>query len=90
MRKITLDLDLLSVESFETAAGESGLGTVQAYAFTNGGNKCASAVDACPSRLCDTVVYCDTVECETVNLCPSAYDACPSERGCSLDAPCGV
>lgn len=89
MRKISLNLDLLTVESFETAAADRGLGTVEGYAFTNGGRKCDSAVDACPSRLCDTVV-CETVECDTYDLCPSAYDACVSARGCTVVAPCGV
>ncbi len=88
MNKIKLDLEALSVESFDVAPSDRGArGTVEAFERTRGQNaECASAVDACPSRLCDTVVNCETIECSvgcpTYDMCPSAYDACPTQRGC--------
>jgi hypothetical protein len=48
MRKITLNLDALSVETFETAAAERGEGTVLAHARPTF-NGCGSEVDRCPS-----------------------------------------
>lgn len=77
MRKLTLDIDTLNVQSFETSRPEAGQGTVFGHAPTNGRNTgCLSAVDACPTRF----------GCETsFELCtdPSAVDACPSGRGCT-------
>lgn len=53
MRKITLSLDHLAVESFETATVDGDRGTVQAhFAPTYNGADCGSAYDACPTGLC--------------------------------------
>lgn len=53
MQKNKLNLDALSVESFDATPAESLL----EFAPTRGGNTaCASAVDACPTRLCETNV----------------------------------
>ena len=83
MRKLTLNLEALSVESFETMDAETGRGTVRGFEPTKGGpNKCGdtSIADACETGLC-TPVTCpftyDAVEC------PSIVDACPSARGCT-------
>ena len=84
MRKIKLNLDSLSVESFETAAAARGEGTVVANAKPTY-NGCGSEVDACPSaRGCTLFGDCLTQLCETSpELCPSADDACVSSRGCT-------
>jgi len=86
MRKIKLNLEALNVESFVTAAPAGGEGTVLGHAQTNGQNtQCLSAIDACPTRLCDTNVCatldaaCQTLECDTVDpaYCPSAaFETC--------------
>ena len=53
MKKLTLDLDAIRVESFDTDAGGRAQGTVQAYAFASGAKTCIT----CPVRtdpcLCD-------------------------------------
>lgn len=85
MRKLSLELDSLDVQSFEIAAAERGTGTVEGHAPTKGANTaCGSAYDACPTGFCATI-GCETAGCETYDaqLCPSAVDACPSQRGCS-------
>ena len=71
MRKITLELDSLTVESFETAAMGADRGTVQANLDpTNGHNpQCGSAFDACNTGLC-------TGDCEPTYAaaeCPTVY-----------------
>ncbi len=55
MKKLTLDLDKLEIATFEPLAAESAdlRGTVEARAVTN--PQC-SAVDACLTRICDTLV----------------------------------
>lgn len=81
MQKIKLNLENLSVESFETSAFENEQGTVMAHARTaNRGNACDSALDACPTGFCAPTMTCDTYDPE---LCPSVVDACPSGRGCT-------
>jgi hypothetical protein len=88
MRKIKLNVESLSVESFATAAVAGEMGTVFGNEPTRGNNEaCRSAVDACPTRICVTVdlacetnncvtldVACQTLECDTVvaRYCPSA------------------
>ncbi len=88
MRKIKLNLEALSVESFATAATPKAEGTVLAHARTNGANtQCASAYDACPSaRGCTEFGDCLTQLCDTYDpeVCPSVVDACPSQRGCTV------
>ena len=71
MRKLSLNLENLVVESFETAKQAAGQGTVYGHVPTNGRNTdCLSAVDACPSgRGCTELEGC---------VDPSAYDACPT------------
>jgi hypothetical protein len=86
MRKIKLNVESLSVESFETAAVAGEMGTVFGNEPTRGNNEqCRSAVDACPSaRGCTYFGDCLTQFCETSpELCPSADDACVSSRGCT-------
>jgi len=87
MRKIKLNVESLSVESFATAAVAGEMGTVFGNEPTRGNNEaCRSAVDACPSaRGCTYFGDCLTQFCETVDpaLCPSADDACVSSRGCT-------
>lgn len=65
MRKITLDLDTLDVQTFETAAAEqSAKGTVQGHDDPTQGHNvgCGSAYDACHTGLC------------TPQTCPNTYD----------------
>ena len=51
MQKNKLSLESLSVESFDATPVESML----EFSPTRGANTaCASAVDACPTRLCET------------------------------------
>jgi hypothetical protein len=87
MRKIKLNVESLSVESFATAAVAGEMGTVFGNEPTRGNNEaCRSAVDACPTRICVTVdLACETLNCETYDpiLCPSVNDACVSSRGCT-------
>lgn len=83
MRKIKLSVENLSVQSFATSATVAGRGTVMAHAPTNGGGpNCGSAIDACPTGLCNTLSpdACPTFYPE---YCVSADDACPSGRGCT-------
>lgn len=69
MRKITLELDSLVVESFETATAGADRGTVQANLDpTLHGPNCGSAFDACPTGLC-------TGDCDPTY----SPDACPTE-----------
>jgi hypothetical protein len=57
MRKVKLAVESLDVQSFVTAEADGPRGTVMGNAPTNGGGtNCASAVDACPTRLCATNV----------------------------------
>ena len=92
MRKLTLDLETLNVQSFETGAEKRDHGTVYGHAPTRGHHtQCASAFDACPTGFCapTNTVDCDTSLC-TVDTCPETYDcpsavdACPSGRGCTV------
>jgi hypothetical protein len=92
MRKLTLDIETLNVQSFETSsAAEGRAGTVYGHEPTRGHHtRCLSAVDACPTGFCaPTTVDCDTTLCtvetcpETYD-CPSAVDACPTGRGCTI------
>ncbi|HEX6747931.1 MAG TPA: hypothetical protein VF092_11625 [Longimicrobium sp.] len=57
MRKIQLDLETLSVESFETAAAEKAQGTVLAHVRPTF-NGCGSEIDRCPSARGCTVIGC--------------------------------
>ena len=81
MRKIKLNLEALTVDSFVTAPSAKGEGTVLGHAPTNGAiTQCRSAFDACPTGFCAP----ESETCETYDpaLCPSIVDGCPSERGC--------
>jgi hypothetical protein len=70
MRKITLKLDSLTVESFETAGVELDRGTVMAHEPTKSRQvECGSAFDACQTGLC-------TGDCEPTYAaaeCPTVY-----------------
>ena len=53
MHKVKLELDRLSVESFETMAVKPGRGTVMANQYTLHGPNCdTSAADGCATGLC--------------------------------------
>jgi len=79
MRKIQLNLDSLSVDSFETAIAPTDQGTVVGNAKTVDG--CGSEIDNCPSSLgCTRFGNCETYVRE---LCQSAVDACASGLGCT-------
>ncbi len=87
MGKIKLDLDNLTVDSFETAGLNAGRGTVMGNEPTFHGQKCGSAFDACQTGLCtgDCGETYSPDACPTYypEYCESANDACPSGRGCT-------
>jgi hypothetical protein len=87
MKKLSLNLDALRVQSFETSAGRAAeIGTVQAFAVEKTGlqDTHCSAIDACASSLGCTRLNCDTVD---PVACPSAIDRCPTARGCDTYDP---
>lgn len=93
MKKLTLDVDALQVQSFETAAAESArLGTVNGFAGpkkTGLQDTNCSAIDACASaRGCTEIFETCYGGCEETNTCESYNDACPTGRGCSDLFPC--
>lgn len=88
MRKLTLDLNALAVQSFATdAAARAGFGTVQGRQKGSTGpqdSEC-SAIDPCPSaRGCS-----ENDECHRTkdSNCPSAVP-CDTCHGCSHLIPC--
>jgi hypothetical protein len=91
--KLTLDLDSLRVQSFETEDGDAGVdGTVHGFARpTDLNDTNCSAIDACASaRGCTELTNCQTQRCDTYDpaVCPSVIDACPTGRGCTPLFPC--
>ena len=87
MKKLTLNIDSLQVQSFETDSTRAGeLGTVHGFAKKTGlqDTNC-SAIDACASARGCTEIDCATYDPAT---CESADDACPSGRGCTPLFPC--
>lgn len=85
MRKLTLDLNALRVQSFATDdEAVPRFGTVhgrQGQGNTGLQDTECSAVDACPSaRGCSEVAECRPTQGTN---CPSAALACPSSRGCT-------
>jgi hypothetical protein len=52
MEKLKLELDALAVESFDTGRADAGGGTVRGHEAVR--TPLCSAIDACPTRLCDT------------------------------------
>lgn len=89
MRKLTLSLDSLQVQSFATdEEGALTFGTV--HGRQKGNTKLqdtdCSAVDACPSaRGCSEIAECRPTEGTN---CPSAALNCPSSRGCTNRPGC--
>ena len=88
MRKLTLDLDALEVQSFATDAAVRAFGTVNARQKGNTGpqdTEC-SAVDACPSgRGCSDFAECPRTQGDN---CPSAALDCETARGCTKGPQC--
>lgn len=87
MKKLTLDLDSLQVQSFETATEQNAeIGTVHGFVKKTGiDDTNCSAIDACASARGCTEIDCATIDPAT---CESANDACPSGRGCTSLFPC--
>ena len=87
MKKLTLDLNALQVQSFQTAAERAAeIGTVHGFVKKTGiDDTNCSAIDACASALGCTQFNCATMDPAT---CESADDACPSGRGCTPLFPC--
>ena len=89
MRKLTLDVAGLAVQSFATDdAAVPAFGTVQGRQKGNTGlqDTDCSAVDACPSaRGCSEIAECRPTQGTN---CPSAALACPTSRGCSKGPDC--
>lgn len=70
MRKIKLELESLSVDSFATAAPESDRGTVMGHEPTVNGPNCDNSIaDACVTGLCTF----DCPETYSPDACPTAY-----------------
>lgn len=86
MKKLSLNLDALTVQSFATAdARIVETGTVRGFVKpTDINDTDCSAVDACASARGCTVVGC----VEPFAGGHSANDACPTGRGCSDLFPC--
>jgi hypothetical protein len=89
MRKLTLDLNALAVQSFATddVAG-AGFGTVHGRQQGKTGQQDTdcSAVDACPSaRGCSELAECRPTQGAN---CPSAAQACETSRDCSKGPRC--
>jgi hypothetical protein len=84
MKKLSLNLDALTVQSFATAEeGVVAKGTVRAFVRpTDINDTDCSAIDACVTARGCTVIGC--VE----PFAHSANDACPTGRGCSDLFPC--
>ncbi|HEU0300465.1 MAG TPA: hypothetical protein VFR37_13440 [Longimicrobium sp.] len=87
MKKLTLNVDSLLVQSFETDSADAvEMGTVHGFAKKTGlqDTNC-SAIDACASSL-----GCTQFDCVTYDpaACESADDACPTGRGCTSLFPC--
>ncbi|HEX5724142.1 MAG TPA: hypothetical protein VFX98_01680 [Longimicrobiaceae bacterium] len=89
MKKLTLDLNALAVQSFATdEAGVPVLGTVHGRQKGNTGlqDPDCSAVDACPSaRGCSEIAECRPTQGTN---CPSAALECPTSRGCTKGPGC--
>lgn len=89
MKKLSLNIEALQVQSFTTAEDRvASNGTVHAFVKKTGlqDTNC-SAIDACASaRGCTQLETC--VGCEETNTCESYNDACPTGRGCSSLFPC--
>ena len=90
MRKLTLDLNALTVQSFATDDdAAAAFGTVHGRQKGNTGvqDTDCSAVDACPSaRGCSEIAECRPTQGTN---CPSAALECPTSRGCSKGPDCG-
>lgn len=85
MKKLSLNIDALQVQSFQTAEALAPTGTVDGFAKKTGiDDTNCSAIDACVSARGCTEIDCDTYD---PALCPSVIDACPT-RGCSTLFPC--
>jgi hypothetical protein len=89
MKKLSLNVEALQVQSFATAEDRVvSNGTVHAFVKKTGlqDTNC-SAIDACASaRGCTQLETC--LGCEETNTCESYNDACPTGRGCSSLFPC--
>ena len=89
MRKLTLDLDALAVQSFATdEAGTLRFGTVHGRQGRPTGQQDTecSAVDACVSaRGCSEIAECRPTEGTN---CPSAALDCPTSRECTRGPRC--
>jgi hypothetical protein len=81
MKKLTLKLDQLAVESFATSLSAGPRGTVQAHA-TELGDTC-EAVNSCGPETCGAL-YC-IIETDNANLCGGSGAGCSG--GCSFGCP---
>jgi len=89
MRKLTLDVNALAVQSFATdEAAKAAFGTVRGRQQGNTGQQDTdcSAVDACPSaRGCSEIAECRPTQGDN---CPSAALGCETSRGCTHRPNC--
>ena len=91
MKKISLDLDALVVDSFELEPEAGSLGTVNAYAttlqFTCLGPTCRRTINGCTCALsCDGT--CDASCAGTCQTC-AGLNTCDYSCGGSCDYTCG-
>jgi hypothetical protein len=86
MKKLTLGLDALQVQSFVIDEARAGLGTVHGRATGLQDTDC-SAVDACPSaRGCSDIAECPPSK--DPNGCQSQVDACETRTPDCRTAQC--
>ncbi|HEX5869400.1 MAG TPA: hypothetical protein VFY65_03230 [Longimicrobium sp.] len=90
MKKLSLNLDALQVQSFETVADRMAeTGTVHGFGKKTGiDDTNCSAIDACASARGCTEIFETCMGCEETNTCESYNDACPTGRGCTPLFPC--
>lgn len=81
MKKITLNVESLSVESFETASVVAGRGTIQGHA-TAKAEDCGSFIDNCPSGMCASIQPWECISFDPA-ACESVQDPCIGTRGCA-------
>ena len=88
MKKLTLDLNALEVQSFATDEVGVPFGTVHGRQQGKTGlqDTDCSAVDACPSaRGCSEIAECPRTQGDN---CPSAALGCETSRGCTKGPRC--
>lgn len=79
MKKLSLDLDQLAVESFDTSEARRSMGTVRGHGLTD--TTCMQMICDCPTGSGDT---CEAQYCSG-DTCDTCYDSC--NGGCGTVSP---